>query len=1105
MSLSHLFTIFLLTIPFVFSIPSLYRIDTNSNGLNNTLTLQKGRYHPLSIEIHSVYGNYDKKLQTTILTLSDRERFIMPYDHYYINTSDTLSIRTYIGVNCTAEFTEEELTHGLTLQFLSENESFESQNISVYIITDPIKVNLTNTDNTLGPLTYGIFYPVDPLFNTNPLTIEFDVVDAQYKSKLLLNGKSIQIQPTIDHTHHYTQSTRYYVNDTNITEDVINNIQIKASINDNTCYTLSPNSTMFEINIHKDKQISNIQNTSLTIVWYFENNTMYLSSIENDDNIVEGAVSCVILANELQMIVDSDITNQIYPDDITYNNKIAFFKTNLGDNHKSFKVPLLNLNKYSKYKWKCIYENNAFSYVNRKSITLENNILINAPLSIIGGYPSCWDVLVKNMSQPIIFEEHIGRYASLNVLEGGREDYNENGCLKFDFRNIDGMYSDNTVDDGNGSGNVTAKSFCVYSEPTCNVSKFDWESISDTVYNNFTSRFINETAISNEFGVAIPEVIAVKQVDYIGMNSSLIKVKSKSLHNETHMRLTLENVHTEPVECYYHFERSSEHVDMVNMNLIQDKTITLQPSTTDSADVGTVLLLSFDDAENFNNKKYTLNLLCNSLIGFELTSTTDNPFTSMHLIHSANYSFDCEHSNKSIYCIEQRTTHQEFNDLSVDVEGINNVLKDIETFKKKSFTAKESTLSNAVINLQNKKKAILMFPFAIKVDEYMTLMDCSEVDYLDECLRGFKHNEQIVMDFVMKTIYNDTTNITEFIMKFANDNTTKDILELIMIKTLTLGNAAKALDKDTSKQTLNLTISLLKEYNTILNVIETLYKEDSDYDNIINDIVVLYFRAISSMQNVIKYMDVQDYVTTPGSSANDFFIQDEIITQYVNILSSSLINILLKTNHSEIDNDDYLYKYIHFDINDITTTTTTYDIINDTISMNIPVNDLVNDNVVGMPVLVYKSYPSISDLQSNETFLNEVIGVNIVKDNAVSVSNGYQLQTGIEIIYNRTALGLNVSYCYIIKDGVLTNKQVNYTINEDENTFTCYISETGDVLVSVYEIQINNNNDFPWLIMFIIVCIAVVLIILIVVGYKKLKKKQQPEINANLDKLFIES
>jgi hypothetical protein len=138
----------------------------------------------------------------------------------------------------------------------------------------------------------------------------------------------------------------------------------------------------------------------------------------------------------------------------------------------------------------------------------------------------------------------------------------------------------------------------VYSEPTCNVSKFDWVSISDTVYNNFTSRFINESAISNEFGVAIPEVIAVKQVDYIGMNSSLIKIKSKSLHNETHMRLTLENVHTEPVECYYHFERSSEHVDVVNMNLLQDKTITLQPSTTtttDSDGVDTVLLLSFDD------------------------------------------------------------------------------------------------------------------------------------------------------------------------------------------------------------------------------------------------------------------------------------------------------------------------------------------------------------------------------------------------------------------------------------------------------------------------------------------------------------------------------
>ena len=1090
MTLSHLFTIFLLTIPFTFAIPSLYRIDTNSNGLNNTLTLQKGRFHPLTIEIHSVFGNFDKKLQTTILTLSDKDRFIMPQEHYYINTSDTLAINTFIGVNCTAEFTEDELTQGLTIQLLSENESFESQNISVFIITDVIEVNLTNTDTTLGLLTYGIFYPESPLFNANPLTIEFDVVDAQYKSKLLFNGKSIEIKPTLDHNHHYSQSTRYYVNATNITEDVIDKIQITASITDNKCYTLSPNSTSFEVNIHKDKQISNIHNSSLTIVWYFENNTIHLSSIAND-NIAEGSVSCVILANELQMIVDSDITNQIYPDDVNYKNKITFFKTNLGDNHKSFKVPLSNINKYSKYKWKCIYENNAFSYSNRQSIILESSLPINAPLSIVGGYPSCWDIFMKNMSQPIIFEENIGRYASLNVLEGGREDYNENGCLQFGFRNIDGMYSDET-----DNVNITAKSFCVYSEPTCNISKFDWESISDTVYNNFTSKFINESTISNEFGVEVPEVITVKQVDYIGLNSSFIKVKSKSLHNETHMRITLENLHTEPVECYYHFERTNETVDVINMNLLQDKSIILKPSTIDN----NVLLLSFDDAENFNNKKYSLNVLCNSLIGFDLTSTTDNPFSSMHLIHSSNYSFDCEHSNKSIFCIEERTTRQEFNDLQVDVEGINNVLKDIETFKAKSFTEKESSLSQAIVNLQNKKKAVLMFPFAIKVDEYMALMDCSEVDYIDECLLNFKHNEQIVMDFVMKTIYNDTTNITEFITKYTSDNITKDMLELIMIKTLTLGNAAKVLDKDTSKQTLNLTISLLKEFNSMFNVIETLYKGESDYDRIISDIVVLYFRAISSMQNVIKYMDVQDYLSTPGTSANHFFIRDEIITQYVNVLSSSLINILLRTNHTQIDNDDYLYKYIHFETNDAITT---YDIINNTISLTIPVNDLVNNNIIAMPVLVYKSYPSISDLQSNTTYLNEVIGINIVNDNGVY--NGYELPSGIEIVYNRTALGLNLSYCYMIKDGVLTTKHINRTINEENNTFTCYIRETGDILVSVYEIQINDSNAFSWLIMFIIVCIAVVLIVIIVIGYKKLKKKQQPEINANLDKLFIES
>ena len=1097
MSLSPLFFIFLLTIPFTLAIPSLYRIDTNSNGLNNTLTLQRGRFHPLTIEIHSVFGNFDKKLQTTTLRLSDRDRFIMPQEYYYINTSDTLSVNTFIGVNCSAEFTAEELAEGLTLQLLSENESFESQNISVFVITDLIQVNLTNTDTALGPLTYGTFYPENPLFNTNPLTIEFNVVDDQHKSQLLFNGNTIQIKPTIDYNHHYAQSTVYYVNNTNITEDVVDKIQIKADITDNRCYTLSPNSALFEVSIHKDKQISNIQNSSLTIVWYLENDTIYVSSIESD-NIAEGSVSCAFIATELEMISNSDITNQIYPEDISYKDKIAFFKTNLGDNHKSFKIPLLNLNRYSKYKWKCIYENNAFSISNRQSVTFENSFLINAPLSIVSGYPSCWDVVVKNMTQPIIFEENIGRYASLHVLEGNRKDYTENGCLKFDFRNIDGMYGDET---DNADNNITAKSFCVYSAPTCNISSFDWGSISETVYNNFTSKFTDESAISNEFGVAVPEIIQLKQVDYIGLNSSFIKVKSKSLHNATHMRIALENLHTEPVECYYHFERMGE-TGAVTMNLLQDKQIILEPSSTTDA---TILLLSFDDAENFNNKKYSLNFLCNSLVGFELTSTTDNPFSSMYLNHSSDYAFDCERSNKSIFCVEERTTRQEFNDLHVDVEGINNVLKDIETFKAKTFAEKESTLSQAVTNLQNKKKDILMYPFAVKVDEYMALVDCSESPYITECLANLKRNERIVMDFVMKTMYNDTNNVTEYLRKFAGDNTTKDILELILIKTLTLGNAAKALDKDTSKQTLRLTISLLNEFNSILDVVETLHKAESDYDNIINDIVTLYFRAVSSMQNVIKYMDVQNYLSTPGTPENHFFIQDEIITQYVDVLSSSLVNILLRTNRTQIDNDDYLYKYIPFETND---DSNNYVIIDDKISMNIPVNDLVSSGFVGMPVLVYKSYPSISDLQSNNTYLNEVIGVNIVSDKGFNERNGYELPAEIEIVYNRTALGMNVSYCYVVKNGVINNANVNRTVNEEENTFTCSVREAGDIIVSVDDVQIPSKNDFPWFIMLIIAGVAVILIIIIVVGYKQLRKKQQPAapvLNANLDKLLIDS
>ena len=106
----------------------------------------------------------------------------MPQDKYYINTSDTLSIRTFIGINCSSTFTDEELLNGVQIYMESENASFKPQHVNVTILTNQIQFNLTTSDRTIGYMSNAIIYPQHALFNTNPLTIQFEVLNETYKT-----------------------------------------------------------------------------------------------------------------------------------------------------------------------------------------------------------------------------------------------------------------------------------------------------------------------------------------------------------------------------------------------------------------------------------------------------------------------------------------------------------------------------------------------------------------------------------------------------------------------------------------------------------------------------------------------------------------------------------------------------------------------------------------------------------------------------------------------------------------------------------------------------------------------------------------------------------
>ena len=1062
-----------------------YRIDINSNGNNNTLTLTKGQFHPITIEIHSISNTTELQLQTTYLTISDNTRFIMPQDKYYINTSDTLSIRTFIGINCSATFTSDELLNGVQIYMDSENTSFEPQYVNVTILTNQIEVNLTTSDKTLGHMSYGMIRPQHALLNTNPINIQFEVLNETYQDTLTFKN-NLTINPSFDMYHYYSQSVQFNSRSYKVTSD-ITGIQIRATLTDNECFVLSNASSLFELNINSTLNISNITNSDLTLETTIDNNTLYLSTIEQGETSY-GPLWCVLISEDLNMVTDDMIVNQLYPFTPEYKNKIFYFQTTIGELQPSFSIPLNYIDKYCKYKWKCIHKNNAVDLYYSKQKTIVSTTSLNNDTSIIHfGYPSCWDVHFRTLNQSIIFEDNLGRYASMNIYDALRGNYNENGCVKFAYRNISAYYPLETQMKWN------LKSFCVYSEPTCNVTNFDWKNMSYTVKTKLSDVFINSNAIESVLGINLFDIGYMKQIDYVKLNSSLVTISSNVAHNKTAIQITLNNRYTEPIECYYNLGLIND-VLQFKWGFNKERKCILFPGRNDD----NIITLSFntDDDDDYNNKTYAVELLCNSLPGLDITNILDNSFKiGFSVVHNNNSEYNCTENKKSPHCLQYIFNANTYNNLSIKVEGIATVLTNIEQYKHKSYSEKETELTTTLSQIQTSPNDIQLYPYAIQLDEYIALIDCGESPMYSQCLELINEYEQITMNIIERYIFNSSYNnsIEEYLRVFAGNKTTKHIITQLLIKTLSLGNAFTALTSNTCRQGLSLSTSLLYESDNILQLINTVYHNDSDYTFIMNDITSLYVKSISSMQRIIAYMDVNDFILISGNAEHQFFIEDSILTSYTNALSLSLINIFMRNNITSYnnDNDEIVFKYIQF--NTTNNNETAFYELNDVVNVRINYEKAGMANVNGMGFVLYKTYPLVSVVKDNNIYGDVYIGVNVGLENGSNVNRDYMLWDNVEIVYNRSLLGVNVSYCYVVKEGKLTNENVFAVVNESMNTLSCYIGSIGDVLISVDNIIINTDNAIWWVYVLITIIIGLIIgcLIVFVFNWKKFSKEEE--------------
>ena len=474
----------------------------------------------------------------------------------------------------------------------------------------------------------------------------------------------------------------------------------------------------------------------------------------------------------------------------------------------------------------------------------------------------------------------------------------------------------------------------------------------------------------------------------------------------------------------------------------------------------------------------------------------DKSFLGFYLYHSKDLEYDCRTNIKSPFCISTKYSIQTYNDLKESVDGIGNVINDVKSFKTKTFAAKQNALRNVITNMEDRTQHNLIYPYAIKADEYMALMNCLDSDNYVECREMKRDRTAIAMKKVNSLIYNNgTSNITTYIKEYDLAYA-RHIYEQLLIKAISLGNNAESLDKATSRLALKFITALGEESDSLVETIKERCSSDNKYASFIVDISTLNIRALYSLQTVIAYMDVQNFFDKKSTSGSYNVIIDDDVTNYLNVLSLRLSAMLVSVNISNIENDYFIYKYKSLiDSNKSNTNEEQFE-VNDIVKADIPQSELVSNNITGLTFITYKTYPMISVQTNNTVFGSVVVNVNTLtvteSGSEVNKEKGLKLEKPIELIYDLNKLGINVTHCYVVDNGTLVEEGVqlvNY--NEQEGVVSCEISRTGDVIVSSVAVVVEEDQSSTLSALQIILIILAVFIGLFLIFYCIIGKKRK--------------
>ena len=295
---------------------------------NGTIILTRGIFTPITINIipHEDYSI--TPLDTKIILLAD-SKLITLHKEYPIKTSENKVIETYIGLPCEAELTNEEISKGLYISFVSQErpDMFLSHNKHILIQNNINEFDVIVSSKQIPLKGYGALSLTKSLYFVDEVNIDitYDIYNNEFHVE-----SPMKISSYINEDE-YTHSTVKYISKG---DKDISNIKLSLSITNEKltkCYQLSPSSKELYVSVSSNTKYLKRFNERLYTL-----NEKYNLFAENLDLPLKEVTPQMLTSNQIKAEqFDCRIPEMNYTSKYCLNNKHLNYKIYM-PNDKNF-------------------------------------------------------------------------------------------------------------------------------------------------------------------------------------------------------------------------------------------------------------------------------------------------------------------------------------------------------------------------------------------------------------------------------------------------------------------------------------------------------------------------------------------------------------------------------------------------------------------------------------------------------------------------------------------------------------------------------------------------------------------------------------------------